>query len=41
MAEKRTCPKCGGESWSANTIDIMKCPYCGAELPVPEVKDNG
>lgn len=36
MAEKRICLKCKSPSWSANTTNIMKCPYCGAGVPPPK-----
>jgi len=37
MAEPRICPHCGKTYWSANTKDVMPCPYCVAELPPLEL----
>lgn len=34
--EKRICPKCNEEFYSADNIIIWICPNCGAEIPKEE-----
>jgi len=35
MAEKRTCPKCGVDWYSADTVGVWRC-ECGAKIPPPK-----
>ena len=29
---RKTCPVCGGESYSASTCSTWMCPYCNTDL---------
>lgn len=37
----RICPACGETAHSADTTpSVWVCPYCGVEIPPPEVKSK-
>ena len=39
MAEKRNCPVCGKDWYSADTVGVWKC-ECGAKIPPPKEKGD-
>lgn len=40
MAKKRTCPKCGMEWYSADTLTVWLCEKCGAKIPPERERDS-
>ncbi len=37
MAEKRTCPHCGGNNYSTDVLsDVWTCAYCGKKFSYAE-----